>query len=499
MVTIQTRVASHHRLAGLALAIITATVTPAAAMSASHAPVEGDAGGRLVRGIVPRGVGSQILETAAFHGRLIFVRDPTGENNGSVWRTDGTADGTIMLQPPSTIEGPYAPSVAGGRLFFFHPDQNENTNHLYTSDGTVAGTRGVGGWVDGDYAYCRPGEPLGRLYLAGCGSAPWLAFYYEEEPPSGGLLRSDGTNARYLLSFAHTSERQVGMVTDIVRSGRTAYFLVQRAWHDEDWRVLRRWKVALWRTDGTKAGTRRVVMLDLPARYQITGPWDPARPRLVVATAGRLHLSNRDAAHGTEPWVSDGTAGGTGLLRDIRPGPAGSKPSHRALFGRRQVTFRANDGLHGAEPWISDGTRRGTMLLRDIRPGPLGSTPSTIVRAGRRGYFVADDGMHGRELWVTDGTRAGTRMVRDIALGATGAAPTSLRKVGSKLYFVADDRRRGRELWVTDGTRAGTHRVADLRRGRRGSMPTHLTRVGRSLYFVANDGTHGRELWRLIP
>ena len=70
------------------------------------------AGPRLVRGIIPRGAGHQILETAAFHGRLVFTRQDTG----TTWQTDGTAAGTVELAPSYTIEGAYGLGMAGGRL-----------------------------------------------------------------------------------------------------------------------------------------------------------------------------------------------------------------------------------------------------------------------------------------------------------------------------------------------------------------------------------------------
>ena len=456
-------------------------------------------GTRLVRDILPSGLGAGVMETAAFDGHLVFTRDFTQDGNGSLWQTDGSATGTIQLAPPSTVHPPRAPSVAGGRLYYFHADQNENTNELWTSDGTVTGTWGLGGWVDGDYAWCVPGDPLHGLFLAGCHSAPYLAYEYEGNAVSGGLLRSDGTDAGtgYLIGFRDTSERRMAMVTDVVRSSGSAFFLVQRAVSaDAQQGSVTRASAALWRTDGTKAGTRRVVSLDLGPTYQLARPGSAHPPRLLMAAPGRIHLIGRDAGHGMEPWISDGTARGTRLLADVHPGPAGSYPSHLARLGHL-VTFSADDGRHGREPWVSDGTRRGTRLLRDLRPGPAGSTPSAVVTAGSRGYFAADDGVHGRELWVTDGTTAGTRMLRDIAPGRAGSRPTALTGVGDRLYFAADDGVHGRELWVTDGTTAGTRRVADLWRGPLGSRPTHLTSVAGTLYFVADDGVHGREVWRL--
>src|SRR5947209_3680218 len=52
-----------------------------------------------------------------------------------------------------------------------------------------------------------------------------------------------------------------------------------------------------------------------------------------VAMNGALFFTATDAAHGNELWTSDGTAAGTGLLKDIHPGPLSSAAANLTVVG----------------------------------------------------------------------------------------------------------------------------------------------------------------------
>jgi ELWxxDGT repeat protein len=120
----------------------------------------------------------------------------------------------------------------------------------------------------------------------------------------------------------------------------------------------------------------------------------PVWPRL----GSRLLFRGWDADHGFEPWITDGTSGGTTRL-DLVPGSASSFPDDFVVAAGR-VWFTANDAVHGRELWVSDGTAAGTHLALELVPGPFSAIPSQLTPAGGNLFFSAYSPLQGFEPWV---------------------------------------------------------------------------------------------------
>ncbi len=236
----------------------------------------------------------------------------------------------------------------------------------------------------------------------------------------------------------------------------------------------------LWVTDGTAPGTQ--LLKDL-----VPGP-SGSSPRLFQVVNGVAYFRATDH-RGTELWRSDGTAAGTAFLADICPGSCSSAPTSLVNLGNNRVLFFANDGVHGRQLWRSDGTAGGTVLLLSVGSGTLGKA-ERIVTTANRAFFAFDDGTRGLELWVSDGTPAGTKLVKDLVPGAGTSDVADLEATSSLVYFVAHGPNDGSELWRSDGTETGTFRIKDLIPGTAGVTNAMVFHLGNEAFFMTPIGGH---------
>ena len=134
------------------------------------------------------------------------------------------------------------------------------------------------------------------------------------------------------------------------------------------------------------------------------------------------------------------------------------------------MVFQAYNDTVGTELFISDGTAQGTGVLKDIWPGGgpnESSNPDEFTVYNGKLYFEATDSLHGQELWVSDGTTSGTQLFYDINTATNSdygksSIPNNLTVVNGLLYFSAYDSISGDEPWVSDGTPGGTHLLMDI-------------------------------------
>ena len=420
--------------------------------------------------------------------------------------TNGTRPGTQALTPLlGTSElgsNPQALLGLGGGAFF------------------CADLEGYGWWTSlwfahGPYSALDMNNDWGCdiTHLRGTSS---LAFWSDYE--SGSWTRSDGSPSG---TFRVLPQDSVSNVTGSATVGGRVAFVTRQ--NDESF--------ALFRSDGTADGTRKVVDL-------------PGEPAELSGTETEAHFFAHDKL-----WRSDLTAEGTRpVLQPFEPAAAGPVLRYGSLLivhgaNRSRLSWLPAEGATGLRTLAEDprlhyayepkihqrwlyfwgrGTASSTRHLARVDLDHLVATgisvpevlatfeppPSTYrgshtgrfaVLADGRLAFAANDPQYGEELFVTDGTAVGTRRVSDILPGPQGGVFSDPVPLAGGVVFSAHDGQHGVELWWSDGTPTGATLVDDLYPGLGSAFPSGLLVSGDRVYFAAEDGKIGRELWVVEP
>jgi ELWxxDGT repeat protein len=479
-----------------------------------------DAGTLLVSDLQPGNTAGEPTDLTPLGDRLLFVAwRPAGDGHTffrGLWSTDGTANGTIPIQP-ATPDNVYVwrdLRVVGDRVVFVGSTP-QTGQEPWATDGTDAGTTLLRDIATGPSG-SRP-MPLAnagnRLVFAATdiihGAAPWVTdgtpdgtillgrvagdtrgVQMSRVVPAGNFLYAfGGYDSPYLGTTLSGLWRSDGSVAGTTLVAADPSFPREPAFALAAGNKLFFGGYGIWATDGTTAGTYKMHDGRLPDRFSV------GQAQQVAVVGDALYFSIQPDYAADELWKSDGTPEGTVLVKSF----GGLAERYRAAAFLRplgdQLFFYTTDGIHGYEPWVSDGTEQGTQLLYDVNPGPEGSnlfaTPAAILAApvGDKVYFRASDGTHFNALWLTDGTPAGTRFVKDLVPGSGMSLETRPWPIwapdGDILYFQAFDPTGELGVWRSDGTDAGTQEIV----GGMSNWLTGLATWNHGLYIPFNTGT----------
>jgi len=435
------------------------------------------AGTTLVRDIRP-GTLNGLAPTETLHvfgSTVVFFASGGNVSSFGLWKSDGTSAGTTFLATMSTSPSTSTSWVNGGTLYL------QLGSELWKTNGTPASTVEV---LDGLIELQSGLVSLGSTILFAASQPIGTPGSVMTE-----LWKSNGSIGNHeLVKNIRTRTSDSNPASFVVADGRV-FFEASDGIHGQE----------LWSSDGTEEGT--TLTRDIRPGSSGIGLLSK------IAVGGDVYFPADDGSHGVELWRSDGTEAGTTMVADIQSGAASSMAAGRAPIGAlgNLVFFGADDGVHGTELWITDGTAANTLLLKDINPGIGGSNidlRSGVVMDGIL-YFHAHTDASGTELWRTDGTVAGTYMVVDIGPGTWSGVNGSYSPypngivVEGQLYFSANNGGTGFELWRTDGTASGTSLVKDIHpSGSSFDASFQMYAHAGLIYFYANDGSSGRELWR---
>lgn len=392
---------------------------------------DGTPGGTaLVKDIYP-GPAHGLYSTSWFRmvasGGVLYLTATDGVHGFELWKSDGTAAGTVMvkdiLYDPSKLNF-FVMKDVGGVLFFVAADDT-NARGLWKSDGTASGTVLV---KDINPANDHYGSPTNLTEMNG------RLFFCADDGTNGFELWTSNGNAAATMMVKNIGLGRAG-TGDLysVNVNGTLYFAALDETGHEN----------LWKSDGTAAGTVRVKALDWGRGFYVSvgGGHDNGK----VDYGGEFYFQYHDILNFSSTlWKTDGTEAGTVRLKHFISKDGGYCSDFK--YVNKNLLFTVDDGVHGRELWKSDGTEAGTVMVKDINPA-ASSDPVYLVAVNGTLYFRATDGAHGMELWRSDGTEAGTVRITDINPGANDSSPGYLTELWGTLFFTASDGVHGNELW----------------------------------------------------
>lgn len=431
-----------------------------------------------------------------------------------LWRTDGTTEGTRLLQvtPPdftAAIDSRFEtapPRTPAGALFW---GQHQDKLVLWKTDGTEAGTTPLHRFPLHDAtqpAYGTSFIPLAERVL----------FWADDGQHGTELWGSDGTTeGTRLLADASKDIASSKAVyppgtPSFLLAGQFLYFTVPDL-RDHGQYTNPPSAYSLWRSDGTPQGTRRITQLTAPSQTYpgllhimgdtlFYGQFDSRQQQqlwtlnlntgqkalihsfasmtmdgglgLALAANGNLYFwyGTADQRNNiTELWRTNGTHQGTQRLFTLL-NPEYRFYSEPFTFANQVYFFgltEPEDGFNGfpaqnppAALWRTDGTRKGTLPLSvPHMPDEYAQQKPFVILNNNKLLFVAAEFRPAPESWlqVVDVAYPDKASVLGKFTEISFLAHPGERLQQQALYFLAAG-----DLWQTDGSAAGTRKIISL-------------------------------------
>lgn len=404
--------------------------------------------------------------------------------------------------------------VKGDTLFFLAQDTTY-TNYYYKNiwftDGTAANTKKV----------TNGAGPIFQM-----DSYNFLTSYkgkaYYKNVDDSNLYATNGNTVVVVKHFPNSTVRRGGVLNGWL------YIFVSNTTSN----VLE-----LWKTDGTEANTIKAIDVYNGTHFM----YDFVFQDIFLNTGDKIYFVLETSTYGSEPWVTDGTAAGTRMLKDIQVGPGWSIATDFEKVGNT-VFFFAYPAGDTRKLYKTDGTEAGTMLVADqidgnpdyfpidkisynnklyftantnkfyktdgntvtlIKPDVNYFINGGIVQMNNLMYFIRHNG-YDYELWKSDGTNDGTQKIKTIYTSIENRMYVYVRILAGKTKIYFEISKYSDEIfqnptqhWVSNGTAEGTINISTLNSNfSTGSLNNQLAVVGDTYYFTAYDAVGGFELWK---
>jgi ELWxxDGT repeat protein len=273
-------------------------------------------------------------------------------SNGLLWTIDPKTDvistvstsDTPGFGPPNVLESAN-PLVVQSDVLFIDFDLAQLA--LWRSDGTATGTYAIANITPGLPTFNESSFPVFEKIGT-------RAVYIADDGVHGPQLwSSDGTagNTKRLTDATEPTNASFQIAIPLQAFGDVGYFMISDGAKTTTW--------SLWCTDGTRGGTYRVPGVRSVDQSE-------AGNVLIAGGVGAIYISAPDPANVDAALYYYDKAQGKSTL--LKSGLQNIYNSAMFFFDGSFLYFSENDSRFGDQPWVSNGTASGTHLLKDIYP-----------------------------------------------------------------------------------------------------------------------------------
>ncbi|HEX3357570.1 MAG TPA: SdrD B-like domain-containing protein, partial [Tepidisphaeraceae bacterium] len=336
------------------------------------------------------------ISDPVFAGGLLYFLLPTAAGANSpfaLWRSDGTAAGTIPLGITLTaggtgfdLRGPPVLQAVGNKLYFLD-NRRSGTHFLGVSDGTVAGTHFIKNLPQNSYASFQ--QPNYQILSSGNEAIVFANTQgFNGAVPSVAIWRSDGKAADTQLVFKSSFTGGGNFFNDVAVAGPDLYIDVN-------------------------GGMVRINPMKGPATTIVPFAFLPSYPASVAIgdTLYFVHPSPTTGSDTAALFAIDSTSTSPRLVKDYAQAgsqnvvPAGSQNTITGLFnsgGQLYVSHRQtltnNDEIDTYTAMNPNGTGKDVMAIDESAP-PNGipgfiSAPMPLVLPEKQELVVFSSGIH---------------------------------------------------------------------------------------------------------
>ncbi len=305
--------------------------------------------------------------STVLNGELYFTASIS--NQAALYKTDGTAAGTVAVTDQSLSNPSYLYTV-GNKVFFLA--SNSPGRQLFSTDGTGTGTVQLSHATN--YVSVGGGSVLpildGAVYFTTTDTSNSVQFWKTDGTVAGTVATASfpATNGQsdYPVPLAAVNSKLLVQTLPLNAPG-----------------------ASLSVSDGTAANT---TPLNTPLLGYTAG---------VTVIGSKAYFAAANANNGFDPWVTDGTQAGTYMLTSVANVQYASVVWFLDFNG--VTVFEVTQGAAGSLLFQTDGTQAGTKLIGPIGATPV-ATPAVFPREhrviGQNLFFPAVDSSAGAELFV---------------------------------------------------------------------------------------------------